>query len=200
MSTIEIDVGGWPKCSGAKATLYLDPENRRVYTFGYVGNASWPVAAHNRIHTSIGAVPIETVPDSLETWIEANASAFEALIDEYEGSKWNGSNHIGQWTEEAVEAAETLDLLLNEAVNSNEIAQYWDADDWFSSDPEGVISAAIETGSISESVEREVSDAEFNGAHLDPEDAERALRALLKSRVENATADENIPNIEALLT
>ncbi len=41
--TIQIDVGGWPDCSGASVTLYLIPaagENGgrpRVYSFGSVG-------------------------------------------------------------------------------------------------------------------------------------------------------------------
>lgn len=168
MSTIEIDVGGWPQCSGAKATLYLDPEDRRVYTFGYVGNASWPMAAHNRIHTAVGNVPTTTVPESLEEWIEANIEAFEALTDEYKGSKWDGSNHIGQWTEKAVEVSEALDMLFTDALNNDEIASYWDADEWFSGDPYSVIGAAIADGSIKEAVERECNDAKSNGAHLDP--------------------------------
>jgi len=196
---IDINVGGWSTCSGSKATLYIDPEDKQVYTFGYVGNASWPMKAHHRIHMSIGTVPLSTVPDSLKTWIEAHSDEIEALIAEFQGTKWNGNNHIGQWSDDADQLQETLDQAFQEALNQNEIHQYWDAEEWYSGDPGSVIDAAIEAGSIETAVENELDNAQMNGAHLNRDDAEQALRALLNSCVENRVGDKDVPKVQELL-
>lgn len=198
--SFDIDVGGWPTISGSKATLYIDPEGPRVYTFGYVGNASWPMAAHHRIHISLGSVPLSTVPNSLKEWLEAHTDEIEALIAEYQGSEWNGSNHIGKWSDESDELHTALDQQLQEAFNQNEIQTYWDASDWYAGDPQSVISAAIGAGSIETAVENELDSAQMNGALLDPDDAEEALRTLLKEHAEDLEEDdEKLPKIEALL-
>lgn len=196
--SIKIEVGGWTECSGTLVTLYVDPEDQRVYTFSNVGNGT-PMAAFHGRQMSVGRVPLETVPESLEEWIRFHENDFELLMAEYQGTTWDGSNHKGRWTERAAELAFNLDEALQDAFRSDMIETYWDAEEWFSGDPNSVIDAAIETGSISESVEREVSDAAANGARIDPTDAEQALRKMLRQRLDFATPDPDLDKIRELL-
>ncbi len=120
MQRIEINVGGWPDCSGASVTLYLIPaaENGgkpQVYTFGHVGPGT-PEAAWHRRHLSLGTVPLDTNAESLKAWLEGQAETLQAISALYQGSEWNGSNEVGRWHEDALDAAYAFGEELQEAL------------------------------------------------------------------------------------
>lgn len=197
--SIKIEVGGWTECSGTQVTLYVDPENRRVYTFSNVGNGEPMTAFHGR-RMGVGQVPTDTVPASLQGWVESQEGLFSALMDEYQGHEFNGTDHKGRWSERGVELAQSLDEALQDALRNEAIQSYWDAEEWFSNDPGSVIDAAIAVGSIEEAVENEIENAKMNGAVLDRDDVEQALRTLLRGEVSPRHAsDGDVPKIRALL-
>lgn len=193
--SITIEVGGWLEVSGTQITLYVDPENNRVYTFSNVGNGQPMLAFHGR-RMNVGQIPLDTVPASLEAWIAAREDQFLELIAEYEGHEFNGTDHKGRWSERAAELATKLDDELQDDLRGDRIQRYWDAAEWLDGDPQSVVDAAIATGSISESVEREVSDAAANGACIDPEATEAALRDLLR---QSCGPRGDVDKIQALL-
>ena len=196
--SFEIEIGGWPSVSGTRVTLYADPENNRVYTFGVVGSGTPMLAFHGR-QMRIGNVPVDIVPESLESWVEDHEEQITALMAEYQGCEWDGSNHVGRWSEEASGMAFAIDQALQDDILYNHVQLYWDADEWFDGDPQSVVAAAIATGSIKESVEREIADAATNGAYIEPKAAERALRCLLQKRLDNQTTAREAKKIQALL-
>lgn len=122
---IEIEVGGWPDCSGAKATLYLIPgeENGgtpQVYSFGNVGPGV-PMPAWNRRHLSLGTVPLDTKPESLRDWLLEQEESLLALSALYLGSEWDGSNEVGRWHEDAQDAAYAFNEELQAALTDEAI-------------------------------------------------------------------------------
>jgi hypothetical protein len=114
-------------------TVYLDPEEREVYTFGFTGGACWPMEAHNNRHVSLGRVPGGFVAYTLEQWLQARTKELEALCDAYQGAEWDGSNRVGKWDPKADTLIEGLNRDLEEAVChlTGGIFTYQDAEDYY---------------------------------------------------------------------
>lgn len=109
--------------SGFKTDIYLDPEAEKIYTF--VGSNSQPMTAYHRIDRRIVTANSSAIPASVYSAIKSLEDNLDLLIDQYEGSEWNGNNHVGQWSESA---EDTLESIWDQQL---EIASYWDASDWF---------------------------------------------------------------------
>ena len=175
--TINIgDYSGW--VSGTRVSLYLDPEKRLVYSCGIVGSGT-PEPAWNRRHLDLGHVGKDVVSESLEEWLRGQEATLAALCDCYEGTEWDGHNHVGQWSEEASELEEAFDCALAEA---EDIAHYWDAVEYFSPAEDDVIDAATRLG-IEAAVDHENDGALSAGVHLTK--TEEAIVSLLQRRLEN---------------
>ena len=132
-------------CSGFKTDIYLDPETERIYTF--VGSNSTPMSAYHNIDRHILRVGDGAISASVYNAIKDVEDDLHDLLDLYNGSEWNGSNHIGQWSEKATE----LNLRIDDKLFQAEIASYWDAGDWFSPIA-GDLKAEWESGKTAEQI------------------------------------------------
>ena len=188
--------------SGAKTALYLDPSERHVFTFQYVGNLCCPMKAHNRLHLSLGGIsPINTVGESLEAWLREHEAELAALCDCYEGD--------GRWSESLEELDHAWDDLLDYAFADGEIVTYIDADYWLATDSAQTVTDTILAGSVELAAEQAVDNAQLDGGHvLDQDDAEAAIRRVLKQHHDllnelggnlNALGKVRLGDIEGLL-
>ena len=112
-------------CSGFRTDIYLDPEEGKVYTF--VGSNSHPRSAHNNIDRHVLRVDDGAIAESVYDAVKSIESNLNDLLDLYNGSEWNGSNHIGQWDESANDLHERI----IESLTESPIASYWLPGDWF---------------------------------------------------------------------
>lgn len=117
------EIGNYDFSGEWKTDIYLDPEARRLYTF--TDTNCFPVTAYHSIDQLILTVYPTAIASSVESHLKSIESTLLALLDEYQGSEWNGSNHIGQWSLKGKELMEYLDQL------PVEIASYWEPNDWF---------------------------------------------------------------------
>lgn len=108
-------------------TLYLDPEDREVYTFCCIGSGE-PEAAFNHRHISIGGLPGGFVPSTVENFLTLRIDDLNAIADAYEGTYWDGNNHVGRWTEEGIELSNSLS---REIQDTKDIYVYADPADCF---------------------------------------------------------------------
>lgn len=137
----ELDTGHHDLHSGYKKALYLAPAEEtddgrpeiRIHTG--VGNVGTPMPAfHSRWAPVISYGPM-VVGSSVVEFLESIADQLVELSEKYEGSEWDGSNHVGSWNE-------TRDEMLsrtqewNEAKSSH-LEKYWDAGDYFGPAGEG---------------------------------------------------------------
>lgn len=185
--TLDIDVGGWPTCSGASVTLYLRPAAERdcgrplVYSFGHVGSGT-PAMAFNNRELFLGTVGVETSAESLRDWLEGRADELIELSDAYEGTAWDGHNHVGHWglTDDARLRFESA---LEQAFAWGEINTFWDAGDWFDQVRDDVLDAVLEKG-VDAFIESELEEAERNGALLRGDDVAEYIEDLLQHALE----------------
>jgi hypothetical protein len=188
---IKIDVTGWSTISGSRVGLAIDPVERRIYDYYTIG-AGTPVHIWHNRHMGLGAnIPTSTVPESLAEFLAAESEAVEAIIDGFIESEWDGSNHIGRWTQEARDEAGALSDRISQALSSNEIATYWDAGDYFL-DAMSAAGLLDEVGeqTFDEYIEAQVAEGVANGCHLDPDDVRTTLTDAFTDALE--TYDEEI--------
>lgn len=112
--------------SGYRVELYLDPENHRVYTFDYVGSGV-PMAAWHHRHRWVCTIPDRAIPESVAEVVANHVGHLVAICEQYEGTVWDGSNHIGQWADP--EGAGYFDT-----ATPLEFACFCDPADWFGGD------------------------------------------------------------------
>jgi hypothetical protein len=200
------DYNNWQR--GTKPVLYLDPEASppAVESFASIGNNSYPMAAHHCRLMSLGSYDQSIVAESLTKWLREHEEQILAIAAGYEGAEWNGSNHVGSWTDEAREASQQLDDELAQDLAHDAIASYWDADDYLNGiTASEVVDEAIRLGGIVEAAEYEVNNGETNGHLLDQDDMEVAIRSRLESERDDFDEDdedadhERHAQIEALL-
>ncbi len=121
------------RMSGAQNVVYLIPASENphgdlphVFVWSNVG-AGTPERAWHRRWISLGTVPESAVPDEIESVLRAHEDEILALADKYQGTKWDGSNMIGQWDltwDDECEPTRLEDAL-------REVPQYWSASDWY---------------------------------------------------------------------
>lgn len=180
---ITIDVEEYNHGAWTSATLYLVPAAEtedgipRVYSFGRVG-AGTPEPAYHGRHLTLADLPRSSVASEVRDCLLAHVDELVALSEAYEGSSWDGHNHVGSWSDDVDYAYARFGELIGG------LPQYWDAGDWFSGDPSGVVDGALACGSLDEAVTREIDNASGT-AQLEREDVRRALRALIEERVED---------------
>ncbi len=109
-----------------KTDIYLDPEQQALYTFTDTGGI--PMDAYHGIDLRIITIKPGAIAESVYDYLSSIEEDLESLLDEYEGSEWNGHNHIGKWKKDE-DGMNTLDAIHSEYP---QIAYYWDAGDWFS--------------------------------------------------------------------
>lgn len=112
--------------------LYLDPEDRSVYTFAAIGSSGTPAKAFHNLHLGIGGLPAGFVGATLEAWLQTQEPALEALCASYEGTSWDGSNHVGVWSEDTFSLSLAFTQTLARAIDlEGDISYYIDAKAFF---------------------------------------------------------------------
>jgi hypothetical protein len=174
------DYNTWQQ--GTRVSLILDPEARKVYTFASVGNNSWPMSVHHRLHRTLATYDQSVSAESLQEWLEADEGRLLAIVTKYEGSEWDGSNHVGSWSDEEDDRRldDELSDELTQDISSGAIATYWSASEYYSETEGEALEAVLRLGSIEKAAKQEVAAADNSGHLLDQADVETALRAILE--------------------
>lgn len=120
----ELDSGGWAPNSGVKLRVYLDPRGDVPVVRAEQGiNIGIPFAAHHKRLWQLFALGQDVVGASVLDFLRSHEAAIIALADCYEGTEWDGSNHIGQWSADACDPFPC-------GVDPSAFANYWRAEDW----------------------------------------------------------------------
>ena len=172
--------------SGARNVLYYDPEDNSAYVFSYVGNSSWPMEAHNNIHVCIGNVDAKTSEESLQEWCQAHADSFDALGECYMGTEWDGSNHVGSWTEDR----ESIEQSLSDALDEADLPTYWDAEEWMHGDWRGVCLGALASGDLDAFCDEMEDDAAQDGHLVDSGDMFDVLQKHFESEIKETESED----------
>lgn len=148
-SVEELDTGTWSEHSGRSVSLYLCPADEcddgqaRIKAFHRVGPSGTPEPAyHGRWRHLVDYGP-QVVGESVLDALEAREDEWLELAAQYEGSQWDGGNHVGTWSDaerwcDSYEAADSRAALVDEfaryqdgsevvrehAQNWEELAQY----------------------------------------------------------------------------
>lgn len=180
--TIRLDDGPITPLDGRddwRVCLVLDPEDEDVITSTSVGTVMTPMNVHHRRATTV-RVPVRASGEAVRRVLLEQAALVEELFDLYEGTEWNGSNKIGQWSDD--ERAEELRLQLEQALEG--VPTYWLAEDWLGGDLTGVrveLRKAIEAGTdLDELAEEWVATGRSDGVLLEQKNVRREIDRLVR--------------------
>ncbi|MGL5923751.1 hypothetical protein [Chroococcidiopsis sp.] len=141
--------GGW------KTDIYLNPEDGTVYCFLDIGQGI-PQESHNGIDKRILTVYPSAIAQSVYSWVVSIEDTLEAMLKEYLGSEFDGHNPIGRWSSKGIEL---LDYVRSQ--DTDTIASWWDAEDWF--DPDDLKPLWIEGKTAEEIIDQHGCGDVFNG-------------------------------------
>ena len=171
-------------CSGTHVHLYLIPaeetndETPKVITWSNVGAGCPEPAWHSR-WLSLPSPSLDYCADSLLEILELQEDELVALAECYEGSHWDGNNHVGSWSEDC-DAIE-IDV---------ECETYCDASDWLGGNSgREIVDIVSESGSIISASETIVSEA-VGIVRLDQDEVESALEQRLSDELETLDPDD----------
>jgi hypothetical protein len=125
LSILELNNESFFVPSGHKTDIYLDTEKRTIYSF--VSNGGVPVCAYNGIDTLILSVWDRAIPAAVVDTLLDLEDDLLCVLSCYEGTEYDGRNHVGVWASGATDAKE----FLWEKANSLSIGSFWDPSDWF---------------------------------------------------------------------
>ncbi len=168
------------RVSGAQNALIFDPEDRDIYMFSNIGSGCPEAVWHSR-QVSL-SVPSASVESQLLKVIKSCEADLVALADLYEGSTWDGSNHVGRWSEPTY-MDELIQRIEGRLADS---PQYWDAGDWLwgGCTQEEVVRQIREgfNNDVGAWAEDAVAEGQLNDAWIDVDElvveAERAIEEL----------------------
>lgn len=195
--TIAIDDGPvTPDYDGAsrgwRACLILDPEDRTVSLYRCIGSGTPVNVWHNRALTA--SINIAASGEAVAEILREHASAVEAIFDSYEGSEWDGHNHVGSWaTDDQQMPTYTADLASLEAA-LEDAPTYWSAGDWLEGDWSGSkreLRKALAAGQTADEVAAAwVASGRSDGALLDHDDVAKQIARMVKEIEEEDADDE----------
>ncbi len=185
---VKINITSWNcNSSGLNAYILIDPEDRDVTTWCNVGSGMPMSTYHDR--TILIGLPIMAYEADVQTWCEDHADDIAAICDAYEGSGWDGHNHVGRWSDEADDLRTALRQALDEATGGcscDTIRSYWPADDWLSGDWQGVMGRLLRVG-LTQATEEESATSD---AVLDEDDVRDALRERAEWQIGQLDSDD----------
>lgn len=166
--------------------LYLDPEARRVSHWEFYGTGTPERVWHNR--AVIADLPRGAVGEHVREVVDGDEfrGLVEALFELYQGSEWNGSNHVGRWSGNDEYGSKTHELELMIEALFEHVPTYWDASDWFAGGQWGEsdandIRVRMQRGETLEAIAEEfVADARNNDAYLDDAEVLACIESLLE--------------------
>lgn len=168
--------------SGARNALYLVPAEESddgeptVVMFSCVGSGS-PERAHHSRWLGLGVVSPRVVPSALEECLESRAEVLHALAAQYEGTTWDGHNHVGHWSDALDE-----DVLYKLHDDLQDVETFWEASEWYAVlSHSGVVADVLREACAEGRTLDEVLDHELHTAAgmatLDVHDLRRELMA-----------------------
>jgi len=192
---ITFDIGGWPLCSGTKVKIYLEGETGRVYSYGDVGGNSMPGEAFHGLDICLLVVDKDVVVESLQAWLEERMDTLCEVHDCFEGSPWNGSNHVGQWDDDRLQ--ELLDGLEQDMADEP-LPTYWEAGDFLGDMDASTLEAEVLGKGLDNVVEEYVTGGEGNGYHVRDEDLREEIERRLRDVIYEAREDGETERAERL--
>lgn len=111
--------------SGFGHTVYFDPEASEVIAL-LLGQSETPVHAYNNIYQTVLDVPANAIAQSVAEALTELADDIEWLAEGWQGTRWDGSNHIGVWADNR--ASDFSEKILGGYLD---ITTYWEPGDWF---------------------------------------------------------------------
>lgn len=178
-----IDVDEYRGSAVNNIQLIYDPENHHVWTFGNVGPGT-PMPVYNGLQNAVAKLHKDYTKESLEQFIKNHEADFCELRQCYQGSTWDGRNHRGSWSDEAMEVEERIADAIRDGLET-----YWDAGDWFC-DPLHQHDFA-NFSSLKEACETFVADAKTDGHHLSFNDCHETLKDRIESKITELEADDD---------
>lgn len=172
-----------------KTNIYLDPEAKNIYPF--TNTNCIPGTAYHNIDQFILTVSPSAIAASVYDYLIEIEEELQAIIEEYQGSEWNGNNHVGRWSEEGMNLKAALSMN-----HHPEIASYWDAGDWF--EPvTGELKTAWEEGKTAEEIiDEQGCGDEINGMCDRSEAIEWLNRKINEWQAEQDDQDEDEEQIQ----
>ncbi|NIU03783.1 MAG: hypothetical protein GWN29_05020 [Gammaproteobacteria bacterium] len=166
--------------NGWRFGLYLDPEARRVSHWAMFGPGAPPSVGYGRAR--IVDLPRGAVGEHVEGIVRSEEfrALAEALCDLYDGAEWDGSNHVGVWSDpdRAAELEQELEALFA-IVPTYWLACDWMSQTWHAEEAAGIRARLAEGESLGDIASEAVEDATRHDAYLDHDDVVSTLEALL---------------------
>jgi hypothetical protein len=147
------------------AELDCEEKTLRLDWNGEIGNAVPFSVWHRRILRF--SVPGALMSDAAKELLDRITPLAQTVIDGY-SCEWDGSNHVGRYTDEAEEACDEIrDVCAT--VDSSDIYSEWDPADWF--EPVSLSDVGLSHESTKEEIEErteaEVATAASDGVAID---------------------------------
>jgi len=212
MEKIDIDIDDGPvtpdhdgRGRGWQAILILDPEAREVTVHAAIGGAVPAPLWHGRwLSVSLKAAASgEHLRDLLKG--EEAMGILNDIFDCYEGSRWDGHNHVGVWKCEVHDETEhgTVKTWPHHAMTEalqrmvEDVPCFWSAADWLEpawSECKREVQKIIEKtdegpdrdDAISVLVDEWITDASTNDALIDADDLRKQIGAMVQELAEEA--------------
>lgn len=166
---------------GEHASLWLDPEDRTVSVYRAIGNGVPSSVWHSR--SRLVALGADVELEGVEVVLRAHEGLIAELFALYAGTEWDGSNHVGGWSDQ--DRVNEIVEALNDAIGrEGAVRSYWDAGDWMSPAKPDVMTALRsalreradgDLDAAIESVASDEVDAASDEALIDHDDAVREL-------------------------
>lgn len=147
--------------------LKLDPRDPSIWVTQEYNDHSTPSDEwHHLVLT--WKVPGHPTESSLQEWIEEHMSDFQTICNGYE-VVWNGSNHVGQLTDEARSTKESIEFELDNGDGLfRNYYEYWSVEQW--TDPIMSSITATSTDEELRQLAKEVIDALDSNQLLDDDE------------------------------
>jgi len=155
--------------SGARNALYAIPGLERddgiphVFVWSVVGSGQPAPAYHGR-WLCLGSVSQRAVAPEIERVVRDHEGEILSALETYQGTRWDGHNHVGTWATDPYGAPVELPDL-EDALG--DIPTYWDAGDWFQPVTFAEIAWDWAGADVDAAVAHEVNDARENNAWLE---------------------------------
>ena len=128
----DLDTGHYRDGDSRSMSLFLVPALERADDVPavkcYDGDGS-PMLAHHGRWACLGSYKGRVLGASALERLTMLTDELLALDATYEGTRWDGHNHLGLWSSDGHDAILALQWGWQEA--SDDLRSYWDADDWF---------------------------------------------------------------------
>lgn len=177
--------------SSARNIAYLIPAEEsdsglvETFVWSNIGSGMPSQAYHDR-WWRICDVPKSAVPEEVNAVLKRHELSLLAIARSYGGTKWNGNNHVGQWSLE-LEAMDTVRQFIERDMDN--VAQYWTADEWFS---QSDISQIVDGRPLEQIVDETINKGLREDAHLEDLD----VRTYILDTARNWLIDNDDPEID----